>query len=208
MFLYEEVKDKVLVYEFSPKKEDILDYKKAYLERTPNSKLFYLLSSRPDKSQYLWTSDDSVWLETAFDNSREILKASLYSRSQYHPSIENETSIKKKYLFNNGFLVESDPLDFTKSYFVSRKAIGNKEAFVTEILKISDRLKELWELEHERFPSTYYSDIMKLFDFFQSNEFNKKDIDELIICGLINQSHLDYHKEETKVLKRIYNRNK
>ena len=46
---------------------------------------------------------------------------------------------------------------------------------------------------------------MKLFDFYQSNEFNKKDIDELIICGLINQSHLDYHKEETKVLKRIYN---
>mgnify|MGYP003300078902 CR=1 FL=1 len=42
MFLYEENKDKVLVYEFSPKKDDILDYKKAYFERTPNSKLFYL----------------------------------------------------------------------------------------------------------------------------------------------------------------------
>lgn len=204
MVLYEENKDKVLVYEFSPKKDDILDYKKDYLERTPNSKLFYLLSSRPDKSQYFWTSDDSVWLETAFNDSSEILKASLYSRSQYHPSIENETSIKKKYLNNNGFLIETEP-NVTENYFVSRKSIGNKNVFAVEILKLSDRLKELWELEHERFPSTYYSDIMKLFDFFQSNEFNKKDIDELIICGLINQSHLDYHKEETKVLKRIYN---
>lgn len=197
MYLYEEDMDKVLVYEFSPNKDKILGYKEETISKIPKYKLFYLLTNG---YRNIGETRDYYcpFNEKNYDNEHAIA-AILLSRSKYYPDERLEKHVLNDYFMSNGKLLRNSSNDI---YFMSHDE-KSKSVFYTEVIKMPSKLTSLWMLEHGIF-NDHNNELFKLFDFLPVREFEKKDIEELINYGLIDEATLNFYKSDVKVLKKTY----
>lgn len=196
MYLYENDKDKVLVYEFSPIKKRIIKYKKDYLNSLPKDELFSRFDHGP------------IW-----GHKKKLIDVDWYCPKQFYSNVYNctdhdeyeEEQIIDSFFKNDGKILEN--VYSNDKYYVPVKTIVKNDDLgdtFFEALNINDKLKTLHKLEWDNLDVTLYREILELFKLSIVREYRKQEIDELVKYGLINESSLE-GQEVFKTLKKAYN---
>lgn len=186
MQFYEKQRNITKVYEFSPKIEEILKYKKEKINCMAKSETFYSFSS---KSKNNWDKIRFHIYSNRIKENNSNLCGTIHNIDNHNE--DRERKLKQQYFKNNGILLYNCN---GSSYFLPNEEMKESIIFNSNVVKLPSELVSLWFFEHNYFYPSLYKDIYDLFNFELINEYD----------NTIYDTNSNSNNNELKFLKRIY----